>query len=352
MTAPQRLAPFLVSHPLFHRPRHRDRHPLAIERVGPVVEIAEAMGWLDATNYREIVPVADADLLRFHTEDYLAALKETESAAPDLARLKARFNIGTVENPLIEGIYQRVQLLGGAAALSTRLALEGRTVFQPAGGTHHGRPDRASGFCYTNDAVFAILDFRRQGCRRIAYLDFDAHHGDGVEDAVGGDEDVLCISVHQEGRWPGTGVAHGPSIHNFPVQREFDDNAFTALVDTEILPRIRSFAPDALVILSGADSLKGDALMGLALTNRCLTEVVAQATMLAPAAVILGGGGYNPWNAVRYWTSLWAHLNGFPIPDPLPDAVRAVLARLKADRIPARAMQPDWLTSLVDAGSA
>src|SRR5690606_37637711 len=110
-------------------------------------------------------------------------------------------------NPLFPGLFERAATSVGGSILAARLALEGRIAYHPAGGTHHGRPDRASGFCYFNDPAFAILALLEAGLERVLYVDLDAHHGDGVQDAFAADERVHTVSIHEAGRWPGTGAA-------------------------------------------------------------------------------------------------------------------------------------------------
>src|SRR5207344_3103305 len=99
------------------------------------------------------------------------------------AEERTRYGLGTMENPLFPGLFERAATSVGGSILAAQLALEGRVAFHPAGGTHHGRPGRASGFCYFNDPVFAVLTLLRAGLERVLYVDLDAHHGDGVQDA-------------------------------------------------------------------------------------------------------------------------------------------------------------------------
>ncbi len=113
-----------------------------------------------------------------------------------------------------------------------------------------------------------------------------------------------------------------------------------------MLPLLARFAPDALVVLTGADALAGDPLAKLALSNGALWRAVSQVAGTTRAAVVLGGGGYNPWNVVRCWSGLWGKLAGFVIPEPLPAAAEAVLAGLWSSRV--REVDPAWLTTLED----
>ena len=259
--------------------------------------------------------------------------------------------IGTMENPLFSGVYDRASTSVGGSMRAAELALEGRVAYHPAGGTHHGRPNRASGFCYFNDPVFAILVLLRGGAQRVLYVDLDAHHGDGVQDAFEHDARVHTISLHEEGRWPYSGAAADTGAGracNLPVPAHFCDAELEVLMQQVVMPLAQRLAPDALVITCGADALEGDPLSSMALTNVALWGAVERLVAAAPAAVVLGGGGYNPWTVARYWTGLWGRLSGRMIPAVLPPSARAVLARLSCDLIDDEDIRPEWLDTLAD----
>jgi len=199
----------------------------------------------------------------------------------------------------------------------------------PGGGTHHGMPDRANGFCYLNDPVLAILALRRMGLR-VAYVDLDAHHCDGVEFAFAAVPEVLLISVHEQARWPFTGalgVAGGNCV-NLPVPAGYNDTEARLVLHEMILPRLQAFAPQVIVLQAGADSLLEDPLSRLALSNNAYVEALRAIRAMAPRLMLLGGGGYNPWSVGRCWTLLWAELSGQVVPDVLPASAQAVLAAL------------------------
>ena len=248
-------------------------------------------------------------------------------------------------------MFVRASTAVGGSMLAARLAWEGRIVFHPPGGTHHGGRARASGFCFFNDPVFAILEFLALGAARVAYVDFDAHHGDGVEDAFADDaarDDDLDprgrpLAAHRAACTIGAAATRATCRS----RAGSTTTSSRVLVDDAVLPLLRRFAPDAVVVLTGADALAGDPLAKLALSNVALWRAVESVAALAPAVVVLGGGGYNPWNVVRCWSGLWGRLAGFAIPDPLPEAARAVLEGLWSDRV--REIDPAWLTTLADA---
>jgi acetoin utilization protein AcuC len=343
-----RLAPLYIGAEIYARTAFPRPHPLAIPRAGTVEAMCRALGWLDGAYVTS--PVASrADLERYHDPEYVEAVARADREQRLDEASRRRFQIGVNSNPIFPGMFARASTAVGGSILAARLASEGRIVFHPPGGTHHGGRARASGFCFFNDPVFAILEFLARGAARVAYVDFDAHHGDGVEDAFANESRVMTISIHEENRWPRTGRLddrRGGGARNLPVPRGLNDDEFALLVDEAVLPLLRRFEPDALVVLSGADALAFDPLAKLALSNGALWRAVEAVAAMAPAVVVLGGGGYNPWNVVRCWSGLWGRLAGLPIPEPLPEAARAVLKGLWSPRV--REIDPSWLTTLAD----
>lgn len=323
-------------------------HPLRVPRVSTVMDLAHALGWLEG-RYRTSPRAKPAALLAFHTAEYIAALQAAEAgkiAAPAMAR----HHIGTLSNPIFPQIYRRPATGAGGVLLAAELLAEGGTVHVPGGGTHHGMPDRANGFCYLNDPVLAIMALRRMGLR-VAYVDLDAHHCDGVEFAFAGVPEVLLISVHEEARWPFTGalgVAGGNCV-NLPVPAQYNDTEARLVLHEMILPRLQAFAPQVIVLQAGADSLLEDPLSRLTLSNNAYVEALRAIRGLAPRLMLLGGGGYNPWSVGRCWTLLWAELSGQAVPDVLPEAARAVLRALSWGGGGRPLPAPALLTTLRDA---
>lgn len=148
-----------------------------------------------------------ADITRFHDPDYVAALERAERAQTISDQDRERFRIGADGNPVYPEVFRRPATSAGGVLLAAKLTASGGVVHCPGGGTHHGRADRASGFCYLNDPVLCLLAWLDQGLGNLVYLDIDAHHGDGVQDAFHDDPRVLTISIHEGGRWPFTGAA-------------------------------------------------------------------------------------------------------------------------------------------------
>ena len=232
------------------------------------------------------------------------------------------------------------------------LAATPGVIHVPGGGTHHGLPGRANGFCYLNDVVLGIKVLQRAGFGRIAYVDLDAHHSDGVELAFSADPGVRMISVHEEGRWPFTGLLGDTgrgSAFNLPVPKGYNDSEARVVLDRLILPRVQEFRPEVLVLQCGADSLLEDPLSRLALSNRAYLEAVRALLPIAPRVLVLGGGGYNPWSVGRLWTAIWGLISGRELPDDLPEAGQEVLAGLGWNGGGRPDPAPDLRRTLLDA---
>lgn len=344
--------PLFIGHEIYRGSSYGSRHPLAIERVSAVTDLVRALGWLKPAQFIESPQATPAQLARFHTPDYVAAVIAAEQAQRIDPALGERFSIGRNGNPIFADLFRRPATAVGASIRAAELVAEGGIVYSPAGGTHHGRPDRASGFCYFNDPVFAILGLLDQGLSRIAYVDFDAHHGDGVEDAFAEDERVLTLSLHERGRWPhaaGTVQRQTKTVRNLAVPQGFHDDEFTYLLQRVVLPLVSEFAPQALVIQCGADALADDPLSKLELSNTVLWSGVAALKSHAPRIIVLGGGGYNPWSVARCWAGVWAVLNGIDVPERLPPEAETCLRRLTWNRAAGRDPPAHWFTTLADA---
>ena len=347
-------APLLISAEIYRQTGYGSNHPLAIARVGAVLDLCEALGWLAETPYTESYVASIADLTRFHDGEYVAALLAAEDAGRVSAEQRQRYNIGTMENPLFQGLFERAATCVGGSIQAGKLAMEGRAVYHPSGGTHHGMAGRASGFCYFNDVVFAILSLLDHGAQRVLYLDLDAHHGDGVQAAFEAEPRVFTLSVHEENRWPHTGALDDRgqgSARNIPVPAKFCDDELAFIMTEAVEPLATQFAPDAVVVCCGADGLTGDPLSSMSLSNGALWTAVEAAIAHADASVIVGGGGYNPWTVARCWAGLWGKIAGYALPDTLPDSAQKVLSGLECDLIDDEDIEAAWLTTLIDKPS-
>ena len=316
-----------------------------------MLELCELLGWLPDGAYRESRCASRAELCEFHDADYVESLSRCVAAGTVDPGTRERYGFGTLENPIFESLFERAAAQVGGSLLAAELALEGRIVFHPAGGTHHGRPGRASGFCYFNDPVFAIRRLIGRGVDRVLYVDLDAHHGDGVQDAFLEEPRVRFVSIHEAGRWPYTGTARDRGAGyalNLPVPAGFNDSELEFLLDELVVPLAGDFAPGAVVITCGTDALAGDPLSRLALSNVGLWNAVERLAALAGPVVVLGGGGYNPWTLARCWAGLWGRLSGRKVPVALPESAKVVLQGLHCDLVDDEDVEADWLTTLTD----
>jgi acetoin utilization protein AcuC len=281
-------------------------------------------------------PASIEAVARFHTREYIEILRA--ASAGDWLPDAARYGLGPGDNPIFTGLWEAAQLVAGGSILAARLVADGEVdrAFHFAGGLHHAVPDRASGFCYVNDAVLAIMTLRDRGWR-VAYVDIDAHHGDGVQFAFYSDRDVLTVSTHERGDrlFPGTGfvseMGEGAGLGfsvNLPLQPFTDDDVYRPAFEAVVPPLLAAFRPDAVVLQLGIDSHRTDPLTHLSLTVQGFVAAVERLLPLAPRVVALGGGGYDLPNVARAWTAAWAAINGIRLPDALPASCHADMSRL------------------------
>src|SRR3989454_3950975 len=225
-----------------------------MERLGLTWRLMEAYGLTALPDVQLVAPdLAGEDALsRFHAREYLDVLKASDSGvAPAIA---CRFGLGPGDNPVFPGVWDAARLAAGGSLLGARLIADGQVAraFHFAGGLHHAMRDRASGFCYVNDAVLAILYLRARGLR-VAYVDIDAHHGDGVQFAFYDDPNVLTISPHERGDrlFPGTGFAEeqgrgagaGYAV-NLPLEPFTDADVYLSAFEAVGPPLRPAFRPD------------------------------------------------------------------------------------------------------------
>lgn len=340
-----------VTHSVFREPGWSRLHPLSGNRQAAVFDICEMLQWFDEDHLRACEPASPETLMRFHDADYVRAVQEASASGQVSSEVRTRYNIGTMENPVFKRVFERAAASVGGAILAAKEAVQHGCAYHPAGGTHHGKRDAASGFCYFNDPVFAIQTLIDSGATPVLYVDIDAHHGDGVELAFGNHPDVILVSTHETGRWPHSGLNDGTgpaNAHNFPLPRGINDSEFMAVIDGPVSDIAARTKPAAVVIVAGADCLGGDPLSSMALSNVAFWNAIDRIRGFAPVQVVLGGGGYNPWTTVRAWTGLWGRLAGFDLPDTLPDAAQARLQAMSCDLIDTEDMKAEWTTSLWD----
>lgn len=312
-------------------------HPLKPERVTRSIALMRRCDLIGGEGGMEVLqpePAADVDLLLVHDAAYIADVRE---ASVNPQGFTPRRGLGPGDTPVFEGMHEASALVAGGAIAAMREVLDGRAdrAFNIAGGLHHAHRDRAAGFCVYNDPAIGIAwALARDPTLRIAYIDIDAHHGDGVQEAFWDDPRVLTVSIHESGRYlfPGTGFDDergGPdapgSALNVPMNPQSGDVQYLATFHELIAPAVRAFEPDLLVTQNGADAHRYDPLTTLGLTLAGYRDLVVQLAALSAELtggriVAHGGGGYA-WERIvpRAWTMLAMSLLEREIPDALTD---------------------------------
>ena len=290
-------------------------------------ELCYRYGLLDASwiEVMEPSPATEEVMLEYHLPQYVEALKDANSGSFDFTMLE--YGLGTGDNPVFKGVFDFSLLVLGATILGAELLSGGKAdiVFSPVGGLHHAGYDHAEGFCYVNDIVIAINRLLKSGMKKIVYVDIDAHHGNGVQDAFYDRDDVLFISLHQSGEtlYPGTGfeseMGEGRGLGytvNVPLSEYTDDHTYVRAFEAVYTPLVESFRPDCVVAQIGLDTLKKDPLTNLRLTNNGYSRVIEAIKKSCSKVMALGGGGYSVSDVVRGWTLAWAILNELEPHDP------------------------------------
>lgn len=347
------MQPLFIGNEIYRHSSLGGKHPLSIPRVSTVIDLCRSLGWLPDAVYRESQPASFDDLATYHAPDYIAAVQRAERDLSLPEDESLRYNLGRGGNPIYATMFRRPATGVGASLMAARwLAAHPGVIYSPGGGTHHGQQARASGFCYFNDAVVAIRHWLGRGLGRVAYIDLDVHHGDGVQEAFIADPRVLYVSVHEAGRWPFSGgheVVGAGNVFNFPVPPAMNDDEMRFLLHEAILPLVQRFDPEALLIQCGADALAEDPLAKQQLGNGSLWEAVRLLAEQSPRVLVTGGGGYNPWSVARCWVGVWAQLNGLEIPDRLPAPAERVLSGLSWNRSAGRNPPEHWMRTLADS---
>jgi acetoin utilization protein AcuC len=240
------------------------------------------------------------------------------------------YGLGPGDNPIFPGLFNWSLLVTGATLQAVDFVADGRgeIAFNIAGGLHHAMSARASGFCYINDPVIGIMRLLNRG-KRVAYIDIDAHHGDGVQKAFYGINQVLTISLHETGYtlFPGTGFENeigegegeGYSV-NLPFPPYTDDEVYLWVFEEVVPELVHAFQPDVVVTQLGVDTFYNDPLTNLHFSILGYERVLKRIKGLAPRWVALGGGGYNIFNVVQAWTLAWAVMNGIELNEKLPES--------------------------------
>lgn len=333
-------------------------HPMNPVRLDLTMRLARALGVLDHVELLTPKPATTAELLRVHTPEFVNAVQRCSAgdSESDLAH-----GVGTPDVPTFTDMHEVTSLIAGATVGAATAVWRGDVAhaFSPAGGLHHAMPDAAAGFCVYNDVAVAIAGLLDAGAERVAYVDVDVHHGDGVEAAFWDDPRVLTISIHEDPRtlYPGTGRAReigGPAAEgsavNVALPTYTGDDGWLRAIHSVVPQLLEAFAPQVLVSQHGCDTHRLDPLAHLELSidgQRMAAEALhCWAHELAEDRwVATGGGGYAIVDVVpRIWTLVMAELAGHPIPPqtPVPEEWTRHVQQLTG------ASGPDRMTDGVD----
>ena len=305
-------------------------HPLQVTRLKLTYDLLKSYGLLNLPSVQSIstVKAKEKDLSGFHSEEYLNVLRQADEGR--VSGNAYSYGLGPGDNPIFPGLYNWSLLVTGATLQAVDFVAEGKgeIAFNIAGGLHHAMRARASGFCYINDPVIGIMRLLRLG-KRVAYIDIDAHHGDGVQKAFYETNRVLTISLHETGYtlFPGTGFEHevgkgegeGYSV-NLPFPPGSDDEVYSWAFEEVVPGLVQAFKPDVVVTQLGVDTFYNDPLTNLHLSLSGYERVLRRIKDLAPRWVALGGGGYNISNVARAWTLAWAVMNEVELNEELPES--------------------------------
>jgi acetoin utilization protein AcuC len=324
-------------------------HPMSPVRVDLTVRLAQALGVVGEGGLRVVAsPQVDPELLaRVHAPDYIAAVKGVE----DASNRNLRYGLGTPDCPAFAAMHEASARIVGASVEAARAVWSGevRRAANIVGGLHHAMPSAASGFCIYNDVAVAISWLLEQGAERVAYVDVDVHHGDGVQAIFYDDPRVLTISLHENPQtlFPGTGLpteiggrgAEGSSV-NVALPPGTSDAGWLRAFHAVVPPLLREFAPEVLVSQHGCDSHMDDPLANLMLSVDGLRATYAALRELAEEVsggrwVATGGGGYAIVDVVpRAWTHLLAIVADTPLEPhtPVPEEWRTYAERLTGRR--------------------
>jgi acetoin utilization protein AcuC len=332
-------------------------HPLDPVRVELTMALARDLGLLSRPEVKLYAPepADEATLTRVHEPEYVAAVK----------RGGPGYGLDTPDNPVFPGMHEAAALVAGATLAAAEEVWSGRALraINIAGGLHHAMPNRASGFCVYNDPAIAIARLLDLGATRVAYLDVDVHHGDGVQEIFYTDPRVLTVSLHETplALFPGTGFptetgapgAEGSAV-NVALPPGTNDSGWLRAFHAVVPSVVRAFRPEVIVSQCGADGHRLDPLADLRLTVDGQRESYLAMRGLADELcggrwIVTGGGGYALVEAVpRAWTHLLAIVTGDPLDPttPTPDSWQNLAHRRRPSRdVPASltdGVVPEW----------
>ncbi|MFS0673105.1 acetoin utilization protein AcuC [Ornithinibacillus sp. 179-J 7C1 HS] len=323
---------YVFDHSLLNYHFHDD-HPFNQKRVLLTKDLLEEAGQLSDEQIIEPRLASETDISLFHDPSYIHAVKNSLLLTKDEL---LKFGLGTEDTPVFPKMHEAAaQIVGGTLSAVDAVLKDGSTcAVNFAGGLHHGFKKKASGFCIYNDAAIAIKYIRKNYNLKVLYIDTDAHHGDGVQEAFYDDPSVCTFSIHETGRYlfPGTGSVnergikegHGYSF-NLPLDAFTQDESFIANYETALREIADFFKPDILITQNGADSHFHDPLTHLCASMAIYEKIPEIALDISKTYchgkwIALGGGGYDIWRVVpRAWAQIWNVMkDGKPMQGELP----------------------------------
>lgn len=294
-------------------------HPLQPIRLKLTYDAMKVRGTVE--KYDVVVPntATDEELLTVHTSDYVTAVKRADKGIPQFD-----YGLGTSDNPLFPNMYYSSLVYTGASISAAKNLKEKDMAVNISGGLHHAHPSQAAGFCIFNDVALGIMTLLTD-YKRVAYIDIDAHHGDGVQEVFYTRNDVLTISLHESGKFlfPGTGFpdemgegeGKGYSV-NLPFFPYTGDDVYLECFHAVVPPLVKVFDPDVIVCQLGVDTNKDDPLADFRLSIRGYLQVVEAIKTLHHRFLVLGGGGYNLTVVPKAWSMAMAVLVGDTVEIP------------------------------------
>lgn len=320
-------------------------HPLKPDRLKLTYLLSKELGLFDKVREIEPTLASRQELELFHTPEFIDAVEDSginNNAHP-------RFGLGTSDNPIFPQIHDTGARYVGATLDAMRAMIDGASnAFCISGGLHHAHQSEASGFCIYNDVAIAIKLLQKKRDARVLYFDFDAHHGDGVQNAFYQSKDVMTISVHQTGKtlFPGTGFVYetggaegvGYSV-NIPLGPGAGTPELIRVFEEIVVPMFESFKPDLLVSQLGVDGHYLDPLAHLTYTSHGFETVLRKlrdmsSKMCDVGWLAVGGGGYHPVNVARLWSLFLAVMLDEKVPKKIPDEFLEICSQMGYEDCP------------------
>lgn len=320
--------------PVIYHPRYLDywfgpQHPFSPVRQRMLLDLLDELGY----SLNPVMPEAATreEVLSVHGEAFVEQVEAASTGRPLPDAVE--FGLDTMDVPTFPGMDAATRYIVGGTLHGARMMADGsaRRVLQFGGGLHHAQHAAASGFCVYNDLSVAIRHLTGRGLR-VAYIDIDVHHGDGVQALHYAEPDVLTLSLHESGRYlfPGTGGVYemgegaGKGFKlNVPLEPGTADDSYLDTFERVVPHALSWFGPDVLVVQGGSDAHQGDPLAHLKLTSHAYLHLYRRLVELAEEhtkgrALFTLGGGYDFDATTRVWAMLYLILQDLPLPEMLP----------------------------------